>query len=129
MLSFILALLKIILVFFTSAIVLVKLYRCGVKPWMVQATLTLLTFLYIVIHPFEINDNFFNVFVIFAIASIFTTEKPVEKDETISEEPEEKVTDSTSGSFSSTPIWYAILKSITNNNDPDDYGDCDDYDD
>ncbi len=111
MLDFILSLLAMVLIFVICSLVLVKLYRHGVKVWMVHTAIALCVFFYIVFRPFELTETSLTIFLTFVFASIFVTEKPVTKRER-SSSGRSKETSNSSSSFSESLLSIVLLYGI-----------------
>ena len=112
MLDFSLSILAMVIIFMVSALVLVKLYRHGVKAWMVHTVLTICALFYIAFRPFTLQREVIDVFIVFVLASIFVTEKPVsKKDYSDLEESskEERGGSSLSSSIMSMVLLYGIF--------------------
>lgn len=66
----------IVIISIITALALVKLYRHGVKKWMVHTAIVLVGLLYFIFRPFEITKAALSVYLIVVIISVFVTEKP-----------------------------------------------------
>lgn len=112
MLDFILSFVAMVIIFMVATLVLVKLYRHGVKSWMVHTAIVICTLFYIGFRPFEITRIFFDIYLIVVFASIFVTEKPVSrKDYDNCSKPKEKKehSRSLSDSILSIVLLYGIF--------------------
>lgn len=79
MLNFALSFVAIVIIFVVTTLVLVKLYRHGIKTWMVHTAIVLCGLFYFIFRPFEITREVLNIYLVVAFTSIFVNEKPVSK--------------------------------------------------
>ena len=120
MLDFTLSFAAVVIIFVITALVLVKLYRHGVKVWMVHTAIVLVGLFYFIFRPFEITREVLHIYLVVAFTSIFVTEKPVSK-KSHSESDEPKAEKHSSGSLTDNIadflLIYAIFDYFDDNDD------------